>query len=212
MKVWHVVAAIASLISATAHGVTITYQFTADVSVSTGVPTPGSLVDITRDFSQISGTFSFDTDALEITSAGSPAGSTSYDTGSLAVDQFALLPFTLRTSVGNDVGTVTQLDNFGIFSLLPSSTGGQQFGINLSSTNLSLFDGSLPTALLSLSDFDNQAVVFFFDSTNSGGAFQVYNITSLTPVPIPAAAVLFVTALGLLGFVRKWRHTYLYPS
>jgi hypothetical protein len=100
-------------------------------------------------------------------------------------------------TIMNDGGSMMWVDK------QPFIVGGTQttdgvFGLSFSSTNPNLFAGlSLPESLI-LSDFDNW---HNGGITRAGNNQEIisFSIDRLTPVPVPAAVVLFPTGLSLLA-------------
>lgn len=109
----------------------------------------------------------------------------------------------LGTSLSS--GSVVDIADIDTTYIKPSGTGEIVFGLSFIETNSGAWSG------LSLSNFPPESgnstpAIFFINETDAGGdtIFEAYGVLdSVSVVPLPAAAWLFVGGLGLLGLTTR---------
>ena len=174
---------------------TVKYSFTADQNFLFGIPSAGSLVETLSPFATISGTFSYD---LAAPGGSNLPGYGAYQTGSLSIDQIAL-PASATTNPLIQIfdDPAYQFDANDTFFLTFQS---QSEGIGLQLTGPpDTFSGVFLPTSIDLAAFTIFYFLEFHDLNSFPGTRINFAFTSISPlpleeVPVPGAAILFLTA------------------
>lgn len=183
-----------------AYAAPVSFSFVAERARTVGTLQPGSLATLADPFSTISGTFGYDTAALDI-DPSSTFGN--FGGAFLTIDQFALpSPATTGVTTGNDFSS---RDAMAIY-FWETALATRVF-LNFEDLTATAFDDdALPTDL-ALHNFASIAEIGFFSAQDSAAAYfnltSLQRVTSPTPVPLPSGILLMLTSLGLL----TWRTT-----
>ncbi|MEO1041165.1 MAG: VPLPA-CTERM sorting domain-containing protein [Pseudomonadota bacterium] len=184
------------LVSA-AQAAVVTYNFEATQSINVGTATPGSITEFAQTQTTVTGSFSYDTSTGPLNDNGDIA---LYLTGQITLNNggtgFSSLPLeTTRVIYG------LNLDQFAVIGL----NGDDEFTITLTGDTSLFSSGDLPLSL-ALANFGQSARFRVIDfNTNALAQFDITSLTEVSPVPLPAAAPLFLAGLAGAGFARR-RH------
>ena len=188
----------------------VTYSFTAVSMSSSGTPNAGGIVEAASLQSALTGTFTFDPDAafsqmINISEA-------EYDTGSLTFNEINASGFGFQTRVLNDFSDFipgNPADSFQVRT--PIDFGDTDtFRLVLSDSTESVFDSLDLPDQLNFADFDEAILIFQSFQDNVVASQLIFTLTDLTlvdaVVPLPAAAPLFLFAMGGLGLFTRRKH------
>jgi hypothetical protein len=209
MKISQIACALALAVSAVAQAAPVTVQFSGLVDTS---DVAGYDVD-----SEISGQFTYDTDAASLMDPQALGDGFSIVTyGVNAPDALTfniggdVLSFSnLGIAIFDSVGEVEGGESFSILADVmtlngvPGSPGAVMLTFNTSGTNPDVLSLALPSSL-NLADFDSPfaaATGSFLTDLTSNGQSVSFNITSLTTtaVPEPGSALTMLLGFGLMG-------------
>lgn len=176
-----------------AHAAVVSYNFTADLSSVFRTPSSGSTAETAAGFSSISGTFSYDTSATN----NGLFGFGLYDTGSIIINEFAIPAGGSATSA--TANNFFGFDTFDLTYTVPSD----RFAVSLNfvdSSQTLLSSSDLPLFLFLT---DPLATISFIDIRRRRSAFVNFDLTSISPVPLPGAISMMIGSLIGFAFIRR---------